>query len=312
MTDAGSGGAGGDTAAPLRNGSPGSTRAARWAWGAVVVLLLGFVALVTYALTHTSPTAGVARPTITAGDIVATLAGVAPATFDSVGVTVPGTALTPPTVLDGQPPLSRSGRPEVLFVGSEYSPFCAAERWALVVALGRFGRFGVLHNTQSAPLSVFSGIQSFSFTDTTYSSRYLTLTGVELYSDQVGADGTFTRITRLDPGEAALVARYTAQVDGAGAPATWPFVDIANRMVATTSGFSPALLVGQSQAQIAAEVAQPLAAATGPTPAPPSGAAIVAAANELSAGICLATDGAPAAVCSSKAVRSADQALGLG
>ncbi len=84
-------------------------------------------------------------------------------------------------------------------------------------------------------------------------------------------------------------------------------------MVATTSGFSPALLVGQSQSQIASEVAEPLAVpAPGPTPAPPTGAAIVAAANELTAGICLATDGAPAAVCTSKAVRSADAALGLG
>ncbi len=318
MTGAGTPSASGDAAgedsldAPP-NGAFGPTRTARFAWGAVVVLLLGFVALVTYALTRSTTPASVARPSVTSADVVATLAGVTPSTFDSVGVTVPGTTLTAPVVLNGQTPLSRGGRPEVLFVGSEYCPFCAAERWPLIVALDRFGRFGTLHNSQSAPLSVFSGIQSFSFVGTTYSSRYVTLTGVELYSDQTGPDGTFTRISRLDPGEAALVARYAPLTAGAGAPGTWPFVDIDNRMVTATSGFSPALLVSQSQAQIAGEAAQPLAATPqSTTPAPPTGQAIIAAANQLSAGICLATGGQPVAVCNSKAVRSADQALGLG
>jgi len=318
VTGAGTPAAGGDAAGEdsldaAPNGASGSTRTARFAWGAVVVLLLGFVALVTYALTRSTTPASVARPSVTSADVVATLAGVTPSTFDSVGVTVPGTTLTAPVVLSGQPPLARDGRPEVLFVGSEYCPFCAAERWPLIVALDRFGKFGTLHNSQSAPLSVFSGIQSFSFVGTTYSSRYVTLTGVELYSDQTGPDGTFTRISRLDPGEAALVARYAPLTAGSGAPGTWPFVDIDNRMVTATSGFSPALLVSQSQAQIAGEAAQPLAATPqSATPAPPTGQAIIAAANQLSAGICLATGGQPVAVCNSKAVRSADQALGLG
>ncbi len=305
--------AGTDSTDPDHDGASGSTRTARFAWGAVVVLLLGFVALVTYALTRSTTPASVARPSVTSADVVATLAGVTPSTFDSVGVTVPGTTLTAPVVLSGQPPLSQGGRPEVLFVGSEYCPFCAAERWPLIVALDRFGRFGTLHNSQSASLSVFSGIQSFSFVGTTYSSRYLTLTGVELYSDQTGPDGTFTRISHLDQGQAALVARYTPDVDGSGAPGTWPFVDIDNRMVTATSGFSPALVVSQSQAQIAGEAAQPLAATPqSTTPAPPTGQAIIAAANELSAGLCLATDGQPVAVCNSKAVRTANQALGIG
>ncbi len=84
-------------------------------------------------------------------------------------------------------------------------------------------------------------------------------------------------------------------------------------MVATTSGFSPALLVGQSQSQIASEVAEPLAdPAPAPIPAPPTGAAIVAVGQLADAGICRATGQQPAAVCTSKGVRGADAALGLG
>ena len=48
-------------------------------------------------------------------------------------------------------------------MGAEFCPFCAAERWPLIVALSRFGRFTTLHNMQSAQLSVFPAIQTFSF-----------------------------------------------------------------------------------------------------------------------------------------------------
>ena len=84
----------------------------------------------------------------------------------------------------------------------------------------------------------------------------MTLTGVELFSGTTGADGTFTRLARLTPGQAALVARYAPQAGGTTAGTT-PFVDVAGQLVAVTSGFSPALLAGQSQAQIAGVVAKP-------------------------------------------------------
>ena len=58
---------------------------------------------------------------------------------------------------------------------------------------------------QSAQLSVFPGIQTFSFVGATYSSRYVAFTGVELYSDAVDAHGAFTRIATLSPRQQALV-----------------------------------------------------------------------------------------------------------
>ena len=278
----------------------------------MVAILIGSAALVTYALTHVSTPATAAQTALTSPGILATLSTVPPATFDAVGVTVPGADLTPPRIVDG-PPLTASGVPQVLFVGAEYCPFCAAERWPLVVALSRFGRFHVLHNAASSTASVFPGTSSFSFVGASYSSRYLTFTGVELYSDLVGADGSFTPIARLTPAQAAVVARYQAPSDGA-AGGTAPFVDVGGRMVATTSGFSPALLAGQSQAQIAAEVSQPApptTAGSAATPGPPTGQAVIAVANQLSAGICAVTGQQPATVCRSKGVRAADQALGL-
>jgi hypothetical protein len=278
-----------------------------------VVILLGVVGLVTYALTHVSSPTAPALPAVTSPAVLATLSSVPTSTFDEVGVTVPGTVLTPPVVLSGQPSLTVGGKPEVLFVGAEYCPFCAAERWPLVVALARFGTFTALHDAVSSAQSVFPSTATFSFVGVAYTSRWVALTGVELFSDQSGPDGAFRRLTRLTPAQAAVVARTGSSVGGVSAGGT-PFLDVAGRLATTTSGFSPALLTGQSQAQIAAAVASPTAATpaggSGTTP-PPTGQAVLAAANQLSAGICAATGQRPASVCLSKGVLAADSALGL-
>jgi hypothetical protein len=277
----------------------------------VIAILLGVVALVTYALTHVSSPTTPATPAVTSPAVLATLSTVPSSTFDAVGVSAPGTTLTAPTVIDGTAPRSAGTKPDVLFVGAEFCPFCAAERWPLVVALARFGTFTELHDTSSAAQTVFADTPTFTFDEVGYTSRYVTLTGIELYSDTVGPDGTFTRLARLTPAEAALVARYTPRTSGVTAGSS-PFVDVAGRLVADTSGFSPALLAGQSQAQIAQEIAKatPQVPVVAGTTVPPTGQAVIAVANQLSAGICAATGQRPADVCRSKGVRTAAAALG--
>ena len=301
---------------PAAEGAPATrsrpSRPARLAWGAVVTILLGVVALITYALTHVSSPTAPALPAVTSPAVLATLSSVPTSTFDTVGVSASGTTLTPPTVVTGQAPLTAQGKPDVLFVGAEFCPFCAAERWPLVVALARFGKFNELHDSTSASQSIFPNTATFTFDGVGYSSRYVTLTGVELYSDTVGPNGAYTRLARLTPSQSALVARYLPQADQAPA-GTVPFVDVAGQLVAVTSGFSPSLLAGLSQAQIASVVADPTPATAGSSgsTAPPTGQAVIAVANQLSAGICAATGQQPSAVCRSKGVRTADAALGL-
>ena len=307
MTDSGVGdpGPGGPvdlTTGEAGNPPAGRNRTARFAWGAVAVILVGVIALVTYALTDPTPRQQAAQRATTAPAVVAQLARVPTSVFDTVGTTATGTALTAPEVLSGQPELREAGRPEVLYVGAEYCPFCATERWPLIVALSRFGHFVGLKNMQSATLSVFPDIQTFSFVGSTYASRYLAFTGVELYSDAVDTEGTFTRIASLTPLQAVTVAHYGQRPGTSASPGTFPFVDIGNRMVTSTSGFSPAVLAKQSQGGVAAGLTQPTDPVT---------QAIVAAANQLTAGICAATGQQPATVCSSKGVREAATSLGM-
>ncbi len=285
----------------IRNGTP--SRTAKFAWGAIVVLLAGVIALVVVALTTPTTTLVINRPEAPES-VVRDVSDVAQATFNTVGVTSPGVSLVAPVLMHGQPPLSADGKPEVLYVGAEYCSFCAAERWALVVALSRFGTFTGLRNMQSSSTSAFPEIQSFSFDGATYRSPYVAFTGIEEYSDVPGIDGTFTRIAFPTAAQQGILDRYgpiavpgwTARSGGD----LFPFVDVANRAVIGTSQFSPAAIAGQSQAGIAGRLDDPTAVAT---------KAVVASANYLTAAICLATDQQPPKLCASKGVRAAAASL---
>ena len=91
-----------------------------------------------------------------------------------------------------------------------------------MVALSRFGHFATLTNMQSAALSVFPGIQSFSFVGATYASRYVTFTGVELYSNAVDSNGAYTRIATLTPAQSSLFDKYGSPGTTAGDPRRFP------------------------------------------------------------------------------------------
>jgi len=277
------------------------TRTARFAWGAVVVILIGVIGLIVYALTGPPSSSGTVHRVPTSDTVIAEVGRVPARVFDSVGVTATD-PLVVPTVLTHQPPLEAAGKPEVLFVGADYCPFCAAERWPLVVALSRFGHFATLYNMQSGQQSVFPGLQTFSFVGAAYSSRYVAFSGVELYSDSIGSDGAYTPIATLTPPQAAVMDRYSSGTGPRGRTGAFPFVDIDNQLVTSTSGFSPGLIVDRSQSAVADALSQLH---------DPVGQAVVASANYLTAGICLATGQQPAAVCASRGVRSADVALGL-
>jgi hypothetical protein len=285
---------------PDQAARPPLTGTARFAWAAVALLLVGVVALVVFALTGTPIVVRVVHRTETVPSVLHALASVPASTFDSVGVTAQGTGLSPPTPVTGGPRLAPSaGKPLVLFVGSEYSPFCAAERWALVVALSRFGTFSALDDMQSSTTSVFPGVQTFSFVHSRYESDYVAFDGIELYSNTPDAQGVYSSIATLSPSQQQLVDHY--RPPGSSAE-PFPFVDVANIVVAPTPGFSPSALAKLSQGTITGDLRP------GTTPV---ARAIVASANYLTAGICVATRQQPVAVCSSKGVRTADAALGL-
>jgi hypothetical protein len=77
------------------------------------------------------------------------------------------------------PVLTLGGKPEVLYIGAEYCPYCAAERWALVMALSKFGTFSNVMGVTSSSTDVNPSTPTFSFYHSGYTSPYLSFVPVE-------------------------------------------------------------------------------------------------------------------------------------
>jgi hypothetical protein len=80
-------------------------------------------------------------------------------------------------------PLTADGKPEVLYVGTEYCPYCVAENWALIVALSRFGQFSGLSTSRSPFFDDVPPVDGWTFYGSSYASRYLTFVPVETASN---------------------------------------------------------------------------------------------------------------------------------
>ena len=227
-------------------------------WAFVLLIVLVIVVLLVIKVTRGSTT--VAPPPVTAAPlgVVRAVTSIPTAVFDAVGAPAPAGA--GPAVLGGQPPLTIGGRPGVVFVGAEFCPYCAAARWALVVALGRFGTFSHLGATTSSADEAFAATPTFSFDGATFHSRYVSLAAVELYgaTPSTTAPAGYARLHEPSPLEQALLRRYDT-APFVPAPGTLPFVDVGNRVVVAGDGvgFSPGILDGASIGQIAAALSNP-------------------------------------------------------
>jgi Domain of unknown function (DUF929) len=194
--------------------------------------------------------------------------------------------------LKNQPPLTANGKPEVLFIGAEACPYCAAERWGMVVALSQFGTFSNLQLIQSATTE-HPIVRSFTFHGSGYQSPYISFVPVELTSNVVGRGGRYQRLQQLTPAQNALFTELAPSQ-------TVPVVDVANQTANVGSTVSPTLTGGLSWRQLASSLKRPNSV---------SGQAIAGMAEVLTAEICQATGGAPASVCGSAVVQDYEAAL---
>jgi hypothetical protein len=221
--------------------------------------------------------------------------------YDTVGVTSPANPVTPPQATGSHQQWqastgARSALPVVYFYGAEFAPYAAAQRWPLIMALSRFGTFGRLGLMQSSATTAFPDLSTFTFWSVGYTSKYVSLQSVERYSSLNPTGGSYLPLQSPDAQETAAVAQYAPSAD------TFALTDVANQFVLTGSAYSPSVLDGLSQDQIAGDLA---------TPAAPLAQALVTAANEISATICAVDGGKPGAVCESRGVLAADQVLKL-
>jgi Domain of unknown function (DUF929) len=220
--------------------------------------------------------------------VVTDTTSVPASTLDKVGAGSGVSAL--PVILKGGSPLTSGGKPEVLYMGAEYCPYCAAERWAMVVALSRFGTFSGLSTVHSGNNSgeVYPNTPTWTFLHTTYSSKYLVFSPVELETNIPSGQG-YTALQTATSAQQALLAKYDAPpyVPSADNGAI-PFIDFGNKYMLSGASYSPQVLQGKSWSQIASALKDP---------ASPIAQAVDGAANYLTATICTLTGNQPATAC---------------
>jgi thiol-disulfide isomerase/thioredoxin len=225
--------------------------------------------------------------------VVVEVTGVPASTLDEVGA--PDGLAVPKALPSGTPRVELDGKPLVLYVGAEYCPFCAAERWPMVVALSRFGTFSHLGQTESAGIpEAFPNTPTLSFHGASYSSPYLAFQGVETQSNQRSSSG-FEPLDTLTSAQQQLLQTFDVPPYVASAGSI-PFVLIGNRFVFSGSQYVPIALQNSTAEQIAASLHDPTSQRAND---------IDGSANILTAAICDLTNQQPAAVCSSAGVRAA-------
>lgn len=79
---------------------------------------------------------------------------------------------------------SSDNKPAVVYVGAEWCPYCAVERWALIIALLRFGNFSNLEYMLSSPTDVYPNTPTFTFVNSTYDSKYISFVPIEYQNRQ--------------------------------------------------------------------------------------------------------------------------------
>ena len=212
-------------------------------------------------------------------------------TLDQVGI---GSVLSyQPTPIQAisDKPLTSNGKPEMLYIGAEYCPYCAAMRWSMAVALSRFGTFTTpLHGIHSSSTDVNPNTPTLTFYKSSYSSPYLTFTPVE--------NETVTKapLQQTTAEQQALWVKYDSTAQGVG----YPFIDFGNKYVIKLPIYDPGVLAGMTWAQVAAALHNPNS---------PVAQGALGAANLMTAAICKMTNGQPGSVCTSAGVVSASAHL---
>ncbi len=198
------------------------------------------------------------------------------------------------TITGNPPPLVSNGKPELLFIGAEYCPYCAANRWAMIVALSRFGTFSGLTTVHSGITDgagnqePYPNTPTFTFANAKYTSKYLTFTSVEGETNIPDTStGGYTALQTPTSAQQALLTKYDAAPYTTEAGAI-PFLDFGNKYVSIGVSYPNTAIQGLTWSQIATDLHNPNSTAA---------KAVDGTANYFTAAICKMTGNQPASAC---------------
>jgi len=244
----------------------------------VLAIVMAFILIKANQHTPAAP-AGSAASAVLPASVASQVTNVPASTLAAVG----GGSVTSGGVkrISGAP-LTANGKPEMLYIGAEFCPYCAEMRWSMAIALSRFGTFTTpLHGIHSSATDVYPSTPTLTFYKSGYTSRYLTFTPVE--NEKVD----HSPLQATTAAQQALWNRYDAN--------SYPFIDFGNKYAIVTPIYDPQVLQGKNWAQVAAALHDP---------ASPIAKGADGAANYITAAICKMTGNNPASVCATPTIRA--------
>lgn len=239
----------------------------------VVIAVIAVIAITQSGKTKNNPNGD---PTAASPTIVNAVTGVTSAAYNQVGQ---GSANLDAVKAINDPPLTDAGKPELLFIGAEFCPYCAAERWSLINALSRFGTFSNLYQVRSATDD--GNLATFSFRKSSYTSKYLSFVPVE------DEDRNSQQLMTPTSAQTTIWKKYTSQ--------SFPFLYYGGKYVQTQVGFNELDLSGLDWTQITDDLNNPTSKIAKD---------ILGEANIDTALICKMTGGQPSSVCSASGLSS--------
>ena len=267
--------------------------------GSVIAVIAVVVAFIVIKANDKPATNSSNGPTGSAlAGVVSKVTNVPASTLDKIGS---GSFTGKIPAVQGGTPLTSGGKPEMLYMGAEYCPYCAAERWSMIVALSRFGTFSGLSTVHSSTTDTPSNIPTFTFHGSSYTSKYLTFTPVEMQTNVLDqSTGNYPVLEKPTAAQQALLTKYDAPpyVSSADKGAI-PFMYFGGKYLSVGATYAPTVLNGKSWDQIASALSDPNSAIA---------KAIGGSANHITAAICKMTGNQPASACTAT-VQSLEKSL---
>lgn len=144
-----------------------------------------------------------------------------------------------------QPFKRSSGKSLVYFMGAGFCPFCAAERWAIVMALERFGKWeGIVEDKSAGQDEKYLNVPTFNLARARYSSEHIEFAGKET------ADRNFEPLQELDDSDFEILDMYNPDQ-------MIPFLLVDGQYMQVGTGFSPEMIQNMSHEQVRTELSNP-------------------------------------------------------
>src|SRR5260221_1792308 len=277
----------------------------QWLWTGGIVALIAVIIVAFFVISRLqSPSGSASVPTLARSEVFNVVKKVYANGVAAVGK---GGVQNPVKAVNGSPPILKgpTGKPEFLYMGAEYCPYCAAERWAVVVALSRFGTFSKLYQTSSSSADVDPSTPTFTFYSAlykgpVYTSSYIDFVPVETQGNVQDSSGNYPTLQTPTAAQQNLLSTYDAAPYTSQAGSI-PFIDFGNRYVLIGASYNAQDLANLQWQGIANDLAGSNSAVSKD---------ILGTANYLTAGICMVTQQQPGSVCSTPVIQSIEQSLG--